>query len=68
MSAMTCGVGYKTEKSIETIESWLDANCEGDWDVVLKDMDDSNPAKMLKVLDVLFELSADKERFKIEFS
>ncbi len=68
MSAMTCGVGYKTEKSIESIENWLDSNCEGDWDVVLRDMDDSNPAKILKVLEVLFELSDDREKFKVEFS
>lgn len=67
MSAMTCGVSYKTEKSIETIEAWLDTNCQGDWDVNLKDMDDTNPAKMLKILEVLFEMNADKEKFKEEF-
>lgn len=50
----------KTSGPIGTIEDWLDDNCEGEWKIILEDMD----AKLVqKNLRVMFEFEDEREKF-----
>lgn len=68
MSDLRYGLAYKTEASIKEIEDWMGQNCSGDWDVRLADLDDSEPARIKKKIELFFERAEDKEKFKLGFS
>ncbi|OHC73643.1 MAG: hypothetical protein A3G18_02690 [Rhodospirillales bacterium RIFCSPLOWO2_12_FULL_58_28] len=68
MSDLKYGIAYKTELSIKEIEDWMEHNCSGNWDVRLADLDDSEPARMKKKVELFFEIAEDKENFKSNFS
>jgi hypothetical protein len=50
----------KTAGSIGAIEDWLDDHCEGQWNVVLEDMD---AALVNKNLRVMFEYEDERKKF-----
>lgn len=57
---MRFGVIYKTVGSMTEIEDWLDDTCDGEWNLILQDMDDQLVQKTLRVM---FELEEDKKKF-----
>lgn len=67
MAEFHFGIAFKTHRSIVEVEDWLEQNCEGDWDVALRGMDDSDPAQIKKLVEVYFELEADKLAFRQGF-
>jgi hypothetical protein len=48
--AMGLEVPCKTSGSIDTIEDWLDENCDNDWQVVLKKVDINLSIKHLLIM------------------
>ncbi len=62
---MMFGVIFTMASSLVELEEWLDANCEGTWNVALDDLDDSLVTKTVKIM---FELESDKLSFKAEYS
>jgi len=50
----------KTSGSIGVIEDWLDDNCEGEWKIILEEMDDDLVNKNLRVM---FEYAEEREKF-----
>ena len=50
----------KTTGSIGVIEDWLDDNCEGEWKIILEDMDADLVQKNLRVM---FEYADEREKF-----
>lgn len=62
---MVYGILLSTARSVASIEEWLEPNCEGDWTIVLDDLDDDNFGK--KRLRIMFEFEADKQKFIAEF-
>jgi hypothetical protein len=58
------GVRFATTGSVENIERWLRENCQGEWNIVLDDIDE-NLAR--KVLLVMFEREQDKSSFLSEY-
>lgn len=57
---MTYGIVYKTAGGMTQIEDWMDDQCQGDWSLVLADMDDDLVKKTFRVM---FELETDKTNF-----
>lgn len=57
---MTYGIIYKTAGGMTQIEDWMDGQCQGDWSLVLADMDDDLVKKTFRVM---FELETDKTNF-----
>jgi hypothetical protein len=53
-------VPCKTSGTIDVIEDWLDEHCFGDWQVVLRKVDDDMATKHLMVM---FETESDKNLF-----
>ena len=62
---MVYGLLLSTVRTVASIEEWLDANCEGDWNIVLDGIDEDNFGK--KRLRIMFELEADKRKFIADF-
>ena len=58
--AMGLEVPCKTSGSIDTIEDWLDENCDNDWQVVLQKVDINLSSKHLLVM---FETESDRDLF-----
>ena len=58
--AMTYEVTCKTTGAITTIEKYLNARCEGKWNIRLQDMDDELVTKSLRIM---FELESDRKNF-----
>ncbi len=52
---------FKTGIPFDELESWLGTNCQGEWEMVLEDMDGGLTSKTLKIM---FETVEDRERFK----
>jgi hypothetical protein len=52
---------FKTGIPVVDLETWLGANCQSEWDMVLEDMDDNLMSKTLKIM---FETPEDRELFK----
>ncbi len=50
----------KTSGSVGVIEDWLDDNCEGEWKIVIEDVDDDLVNKNLRVM---FEYAEGREKF-----
>ena len=67
MGNLTCGLKYKAKMPVREVESWLDQNCAGDWDVRLEGIDDSG-SRVVNHLAVLFEKPDDRDKFKAAFS
>lgn len=65
MAKMSFGVQYETKGSVQAVETWLDTRCKGEWDIRLGDL---NEAKGSKILQIFFELQADKDAFKSAFT
>lgn len=61
---MSCGVRFATTRSITLIEEFLDAECKGDWHVVLDGIDDDLIKKWVRLM---FEFEEDKSRFLERF-
>jgi hypothetical protein len=59
--ALHTGLKFKTSTSINTIEDWLDNNCEGEWDVEIEAI---STALQQKSVAVYFESEADRDAFK----
>ncbi|MBL6948200.1 MAG: hypothetical protein ISR51_05945 [Rhodospirillales bacterium] len=53
-------VPCKTSGTIESIEDWLDLNCDNGWSVVLQRVDEDLTTKHLIVK---FETESDRDRF-----
>ena len=60
----TCGILYKTSIPVTEIETWLEANADGQWAVGLDSFEDG----LIKVLKIMFEDQDDKEAFIAAFS
>jgi hypothetical protein len=58
------GVLFKTVRSIELIDDWLEKYCQGDWHIVLDDLEDDLTTKRLRIM---FELEDDKNLFSSKF-
>lgn len=58
---MAYGVLLSTARSVASIEDWLEPNCEGDWTIVLDEIDDDDFGK--KRLRIMFEFETDKQKF-----
>lgn len=67
MGTMTCGLVYPTKLQISDVEDWLEANCAGDWDVALADLD-TGGGSVAKKLEIYFERAADRDLFKQLFA
>jgi hypothetical protein len=65
MSKMSFGVQYETKESVQAVEDWLDNRCKGDWDIRLGGLDEERGRK---ILQIFFELEADKNAFKSAFT
>ena len=61
---MRFGVLFKTTRSIEDIEDWLEDNCESLWSVTLEGIDEDLSSKTLRIL---FMDEADKIAFSRGF-
>ncbi len=61
---MHFGVRFATTRSVTVIEDFLDAECTGDWHVVLEDIDEDLTRKQVRLM---FELEEDKNRFLERF-
>ena len=55
----------RDEGVVRAVEDWLDTRCKGDWDIRLGDLDE---ARGRKILQIFFELEADKNAFKSAFT
>ena len=62
---MRFGVMFKTSRSTDDIEDWLEDNCEELWSVTLEGIDEDLSSKTLRVL---FRSEADKVSFSRKFS
>lgn len=67
MGKMTCGLVYPTKLQISEIEDWLDANCSGDFELALADLDVGG-GDVGKKVEFYFELPADRDMFKKMFA
>lgn len=56
----TFDVVCKTSGSLNSIEDWLDDNCQGDWELVLLNLGEDMSQKSIKVI---FSLHPDKDQF-----
>ncbi len=56
---MRYGVLLPTARTVASIEAWLEPWCQGDWTIILDEIDDDNFLK--KRLRILFELESDKQ-------
>jgi hypothetical protein len=61
----TCGILYKTSLPVAEIETWLEANTEGNWQVGLEGIGEELSSKVLKIM---FEHQDDKTDFVEAFS
>lgn len=58
---MRYGVLLSTARTVASIEAWLEPRCQGDWTIILDEIDEDNLLK--KRLRILFELESDKQAF-----
>jgi len=58
---MRYGVLLSTARTVASIEAWLESRCEGEWTIILDELDEDNFMK--KRLRILFELESDKRAF-----
>ena len=56
---------FKTGIPVADLENWLGANCQGNWSMVLEDMDAGLKSKTLRIM---FETPNDRELFKASAS
>ena len=68
MRKLPFNVIYRTEKSIMEIEAWMTESCSGEWDVRLAGIIEKAFNSRIKQLEVYFEHSEDKEKFKKAFA
>ena len=59
------GVLFKTEGAVSEVEKWLENYCDGQWNLIVEEMDDDLIKKSLKIT---FELEADKRLFINEYA
>ena len=52
---------FKTGIPYSDLETWLGANCQGEWELVLEDVDGGLKSKTLRII---FETEEDRDRFK----
>ncbi|MDX9862249.1 MAG: hypothetical protein RBS99_15175 [Rhodospirillales bacterium] len=62
---MRYGVLLSTVRTVASIEEWLEPRCQGDWTIILDEIDKDNLLK--KRLRILFELESDKQAFIVGF-
>ncbi len=67
MNALSFGIAYKTENPVSEIETWLETNCSGDWDVSVAGIDDHGTGQMKKKLEIYFEMAGDRDKFRDKF-
>jgi len=58
---MRYGVLLSTVRTVASIEEWLEPRCQGDWMIILDEIDADDLLK--KRLRILFELESDKQAF-----
>lgn len=58
------GIKFKTSAPINAIEDWLEANCEGEWEV---DIEAISTALKQKSVAVYFETDEDRDAFKAAY-
>ena len=58
---MRYGVFLSTARTVASLEAWLESRCQGDWTIILDEIDPENLLK--KRLRILFELDTDKQAF-----
>lgn len=58
---MRYGVLLSTVRTVASIEAWLEPRCQGDWTIILDEIDEDDLLK--KRLRILFELESDKQAF-----
>ena len=63
MAKMNCGLVYSTKLQISDVEAWLDANCRGDCQLSLADVN-TGSGQLAKKLEIYFELPADRDQFR----
>ncbi len=59
------GVLYNCYGAVGEVEDWLDDHCEGDFSLVIDELDDDLIRKALKIM---FSDEADKKRFINEYA
>lgn len=64
MSLQT-GLKFKTTATLESIESWMDANCQGEWDVEIVAI---STTLHQKTVAAYFENESDKDAFKSAYN
>ena len=62
---LTFGVLFKTEGAVSEVEKWLENYCDGQWNLIVEEMDDDLIKKSLKIT---FELEDDKRLFINEYA
>lgn len=67
MGKLTCGLVYGTRLQISEVEDWLEANCKGDWDLALADLNVGG-GDVAKKVEIYFELPTDRDMFKTLFA
>lgn len=67
MGKLTCGLVYGTRLQISEVEDWLEANCKGDWDLALADLN-VGTGDVAKKVEIYFELPTDRDMFKTLFA
>jgi len=58
------GIKFKTSAPINVIEDWLEANCQGEWDV---DIEAISTQLRQKSVAVYFETDNDRDAFKAAY-
>ena len=58
------GLKFKTSAPISAIEDWLEANCQGEWDVEIEAI---STELRQKSVAVYFETEDDREAFKAAY-
>jgi len=58
---MVHGVRLTFSGTIQSVEDWLDDNCEGDCSVVIAGMSED---LLRKTVEVMFESNTDRDKFK----
>lgn len=55
------GIKFKTSTPIKALEDWLEANCDGEWDLEIEAI---STALKQKSVVVYFETDEDRDTFK----
>ncbi|MEE8392790.1 MAG: hypothetical protein V3R66_00480 [Rhodospirillales bacterium] len=61
------GIRFRTTRSTDQIEDWLDKNCTARWNITLAGMLEDSAGNFIKQLIVYFDANRDREKFSRHF-